>query len=103
MNGLRSGDGYVSWNSLYGYVFDDLYKWYNQFLNDGGLIRNRKLEQPYKSTIDHAMLAYFYGLDNADSLVEKFLSDADELDGKGDEDELSIKHCVHHIGNDHQR
>ena len=91
-------DGYVSWNSLYGYVFDDLYKWYNQFLNDGGLIRNRKLEQPYKSTIDHAMLAYFYGLDNADSLVEKFLSDADELDGKGDEDELSIKHCVHHIG-----
>ena len=91
-------DGYVSWNSLYGYVFDDLYKWYNQFLNDGGLIRNRKLEQPYNSTIDHAMLAYFYGLDNADSLVEKFLNDADKLDGKDDEDKLSIKHCVHHIG-----
>ena len=91
-------DGYVSWNNLYRYVFDDLYKWYNQFLNDGGLIRNRKLEQPYNSTIDHAMLAYFYGLDNADSLVEKFLSDADELAGKGDEDKLSVGHCVHHIG-----
>ena len=91
-------DGYVSWNKLYRYVFDDLYKWYNQFLNDGGLIRNRKLEQPYNSTIDHTMLAYFYDLDNADRLVEKFLSDADELAGKGDEDKLSIGHCVHHIG-----
>ena len=91
-------DGYVSWNKLYRYVFDDLYKWYNKFLNDGGLIRNRKLEQPYNFTIDHTMLAYFYGLDNADSLVEKFLSDADELAGKGDEDKLSIGHCVHHIG-----
>ncbi len=91
-------DGYVSWNSLYGYVFDDLYKWYNQFLNDGGLIRNLKLEQPYNSTISHTMLAYFYDLNNADDIVEKFLSDADKLNGKDDENKLSIKHCVHYIG-----
>ena len=76
-------DGYVSWNSLYGYVFDDLYKWYNQFLNDGGLIRNRKLEQPYNSTIDHTMLAHFYDLDNADSIVEKFLSNVDKIKWQG--------------------
>ena len=92
-------DGYVRWNKLYGYVFDDLYKWYDQFLNKEGLIRNPKLEQPYNSTINHAMLAYFYDLKNADRFVEKFLGDADKLAGKDDdEDKLSIKHCIHHIG-----
>ena len=91
-------DGYVSWNNLYRYAFDDLYKWYDQFLNNEGLIRNCKLEHSYNSTIDHTMLAYFYDLDNADNLVEKFLDKADELAGKDDEDKLSIKHCIHHIG-----
>ena len=55
-------DGYVSWNNLSGYVFDDLYTWYDKFLNEENLIRNRKLKHPYNSTIDHAMLGVFVRL-----------------------------------------
>ena len=91
-------DGYVVWNKLYGYVFDDLYSWYDQFLNEKGLIQSLALKQSYNSTMDHAMLAYFYDLDNADSFVEKFLDNADKLDNKNEEIKLSIGHCVHHIG-----
>ena len=91
-------DGYVVWNKLYGYVFDDLYSWYDQFLNEKGLIQNLALKQSYNSTMDHAMLAYFYDLDNADSFVEKFLDNADKLDNKDEEIKLLIGHCVHHIG-----
>ena len=91
-------DGYVSWNNLYEYVFDDLYMWYDKFLNKEDLIRNRKLKYPYNFTIDHAMLAYLYDLDNADDFVEKFLDKADELANRNDEDKLSMGHCVHQIG-----
>ena len=91
-------DGYVSWNNLHRYVFDDLYRWYDEFLNKDALIRNRELKHPYNSTIDHAMLAYLYDLDNANGFVEKFFDKADELDNRNDEDKLSIGHCIHQIG-----
>ena len=91
-------EGYVVWNKLYGYVFDDLYSWYDQFLNEKELIQSLALKQSYNSTMDHVMLAYFYDLDNADSFVEKFLDNADKLDNKNEEIKLLIGHCVHHIG-----
>ena len=91
-------DAYVSWNRLYVYVFDDLYKLYDQFLNNGSLIQNREPKQPYYSTIDHVMLAYLYDLDYATGIVEKFLDKADELANNNAEDKFSIEHCVHQVG-----
>lgn len=91
-------DGYVNWNSLHTYVFDDLYKWYDEFLNNTKLIQNIEPKQSYNSTICHAMLAYFYDFDNADHLVEKFLNKADELTNKKNVGKLPIERCIQQIG-----
>ena len=81
-------EGYVSWNQLDAYVFSDLYKWYDEFLNTD-IIQNLERKQSHQSTIDHVSLAYLYDLPNADKLFEKFLKNTGES---------SLEHCVFQIG-----
>ncbi|MCY4491286.1 MAG: hypothetical protein OXC46_07465, partial [Thaumarchaeota archaeon] len=91
-------DGYMSGNTLVMYVFDDLYKLYDQFLNDENLIQNRKLKQPYYSTINHIMMAYLYNFNNVDHSVEKFLNKADKLTEQNGDNESSMKYCIEQLG-----
>ena len=65
-------DGYVSGRQMYSYMFGDLCRWYDEFMNED-FVLNPKLAQIHESTIGHVMLAYFYDLPNADGIVEKFL------------------------------
>ena len=69
-------DGYVSGKQMYAYVFGDLWKRYGEFMN-GNIVSKPHLSQIRESTVWHVMLAYFYGLDNADFVVEKFLENGD--------------------------
>ena len=65
-------DGYVSCKQMYSYMFGDLWKWYDEFLNGHGAqdpVPGRLRE----ATAGHVMLAYFYRLEQADRIVEKFL------------------------------
>ena len=91
-------DGYVNWNSLYTYIFSDLYKWYDQFLNKSDLIQNIEPRQTHNSTITHVILAYFYDLEHADDIVNKFLDRADRLTNTENAHKLSIDHCIQQIG-----
>ena len=70
-------DGYVSWNSVHPRVFKDHLSQYSEFLRTK-LIRNMPNKYPYESTVAHAMLAYFYGLEGADDLVELLLARNDD-------------------------
>ena len=72
-------EGYVNWNTLYRYVFTDLFSLYGEFLNKD-LVKNLERKQSYESTINHSLLAYFYDLENADTFFEKFLNNADYAD-----------------------
>ena len=65
-------DGYISDKHMYSYVFGDLWEWYDEFLN----VRGAQDPVPgslREATACHVMLAYFYGLERADRIVEKFL------------------------------
>ena len=66
-------DGYISQNHVHPHVFKGLLPWYGEFLGKN-LIRGMDDGRPYESTVVHAMLAYFYGLEGADGLVEKMLA-----------------------------
>jgi len=81
-------EGYVSWNRLYRYTFADLHSLYNEFLNKD-LVSTLKRKHAFESTITHMALAYFYDLENADEVFEKFLETAEPS---------AIEHCVFHIG-----
>lgn len=65
-------DGYVSGRQMYAHVFGELWKWYDKFTNKG-IARDLDMAQIHESTIAHVMLAYFYGLEHADDIVEKLL------------------------------
>ncbi len=65
-------DGYVSGRQMYAHVFGELWKWYDEFANKG-IARDLDMAQIHESTIAHVMLAYFYGLEHADDIVEKLL------------------------------
>lgn len=81
-------EAYVSWNQLYRYTFADLHAAYNVFLNKD-LVRNLKRRQAFESTIDHVVLAYFYDLENADEMFEKFIETAEPS---------AMEHCIFQIG-----
>lgn len=70
-------DGYASWNSVYSYAFKDLLTLYRELFGKG-LIRNIANKHPYESTAAHVMLAYFYGLEGADTLVKDMLARKDD-------------------------
>ena len=93
-------DGYISGNTMYSYAFEDLWKWYDEFMNKG-ILRGPDLAPVREATIRHVMLAYFYRLPKADAIVEKFLEKNDAeavaryvdqtgpmLAGKGDDPEF---------------
>ena len=65
----------VNYNRLYRYTFADLHTWYNEFANKNILSKNRK--HAFESTISHVILAYFYDLEHADNIFQKFLEIAD--------------------------
>ena len=65
-------DGYISGKHMYSYVFGDLWEWYDEFLNVRGA-RDPVPDRLREATASHVMLAYFYGLEHADLIVEKFL------------------------------
>lgn len=81
-------DGYISRNDVHPHVFKDLLPWYSEFLGKN-LIRGTDNGRTYESTVVHAMLAYFYGLEGADGLVKKML-------GKGDRE--AAEACAHQVG-----
>ena len=66
-------DGYISQNHVHPHVFKGILPWYGEFLGKN-LIRGMDDGRPYESTVVHAMLAYFYGLEGADGLVETMLA-----------------------------
>lgn len=69
-------DGYVLLNDVHPHIFKDLLPWYAEFLGKN-LIRGADGGRLYESTVAHAMLAYFYGLEGADRLVGKILAKED--------------------------
>ena len=77
-------DGYVSWNRLYTDVFDDIWRWYDKFMNKNMQKINFRCQE---STTEHVFLAYFYGREKAEPIVKKFLGGESE----------TIKHCVSSI------
>ena len=81
-------DGYVSHNGVHPHVFKDLLPWYSEFLGKI-LIRGTDKGLPYESTVAHAMLAYFYGLEGANGLVKKMLA-------KGGREAAEV--CAHQVG-----
>ena len=69
-------DGYVSNRQMYSHVFEDLWRWYEEFVNVDPA-QNPVLARMHEATISHVMSAYFYDLANADGIVEKFLEKGD--------------------------
>ena len=65
-------DGYISGKHMYSYVFGDLWEWYDEFLNVHGA-QDPAPGRLREATARHVMLAYFYGLEQADRIVERFL------------------------------
>ena len=65
-------DGYISGQHMYSYVFGVLWGWYDEFLNGYGA-QDPALDRLREATAGHVMLAYFYGLEQADRIVERFL------------------------------
>lgn len=88
---LAFWDGYVKWNPLYSHVFEDLRKWYAEFLN-GKITKKLKKTNLYESTIEHSLLAYFYDIDNDNGILERFLKAVNKKTN-----ESVIKHCIFHV------
>ena len=63
-------DGYVSGRQMYSYAFGDLWEWYDEFMN-GHMLQDPDLARTRGATAEHVMLAYFYGLERADAIVER--------------------------------
>ena len=68
--GLAFWDGYVSGKQMYSYTFEDLWEWYDEFMN-GAIPQCPDLVRPREATTKHVMLAYFYDLEHADGIVER--------------------------------
>lgn len=81
-------DGYVSGRQMYSYAFEDLWEWYDEFMN-GPALQNPDLARAHENTVERVMSAYFYDWPNADIIVEKFLE-------KGDAE--AIERCVRQAG-----
>ena len=65
-------DGYVSGTHMYSYMFVNLWGWYDEFLN-GHAAQHPVMGRLREATARHVMLAYFYGLEHADFILERFL------------------------------
>ena len=70
-------DSYITYNRLRKNLFKILRDCYNHFLNSG-LLASRERMNPYRRTIHHLLLAYFYDFDGADKIIEKFFNKAKE-------------------------
>ncbi len=81
-------ESYVNFNRLYRYTFADLHILYNEFANKDILSKNKR-QHAFESTVSHVILAYFYDLEHADKIFQRFLEIADST---------AIEHCVFQIG-----
>ena len=70
-------DGYISGTRMHSYMFVNLWGWYDEFLNGYGAQRPA-MGRLREATAGHVMLAYFYGLDYADWILERFLQSGPE-------------------------
>ena len=69
-------DGYVFGRQMYSYAFEDLWEWYDEFM-DGPVRQNPDLARMLEATAGHVMMAYFYDLEHADGIVERILEKND--------------------------
>ena len=69
-------DGYVFGRQMYSYAFEDLWEWYDEFM-DGPVRQNPDLARMLEATAGHVMMAYFYDLGRADGIVERILEKND--------------------------
>lgn len=94
---------YVMSNDLYEEMFGAIWKYYDMFLN-GKLLYNRKLDGVVDATFRHVALAYFYGLEHADAIFERFVREAKQaaiertvmplaliMEGKEDDDAFDME------------
>ena len=70
-------DGYVSGTHMHSHMFGDLWGWYDEFLN-GYAGQHPVTDRLREATAGHVVLAYFYGLDYADWILERFLQGGPE-------------------------
>ncbi len=66
---------YVTKSDLSEEAFGAIWKSYDKFLN-GKILYNLKLDGVVDTTFHHVALAYFYGLEHADAIFERFVREA---------------------------
>ena len=69
-------DGCVFGRQMYSYAFEDLWEWYDEFM-DGPVRQNPDLARMLEATAGHVMMAHFYDLGRADGIVERILEKND--------------------------